>query len=436
MARSILFVVDHSNLLRLVDGQEPYAAYSHVFNVFCMAHEAARMGWPTYIKPYNEESCFRVLEVYPTLKLGPPEDFSDPKFQPDIIVGVFVQYLVTHRCHKPGAVGAIFYPAHHWLESKTTANHDYVDQLRLAAAYDLDFAITQNPRMQDLCAHLFALTAKWMFADRILCAPIGYVPEQIGKSYNRALIRRKMGLNDDDIAIINSGGPWDWTDIETFLHGFVQAVRAGATRLKFYQMGLRQKDNSDHAYTDRVFRKIIHENPDLLGKNLIIIEEWERASTCLPDYNYGADIGINISKDSAENYQSHRVRFIEYIKAGLPVLNTEGDYMGTYAAKEACLLVRPGDPQSYKNILLQLNDGEIDLHELHKKAVEFRATLASNQVYPPILETMKENGRINRDERRTIEYAYKNIYDNFEFSPPLNGELYRNRADGNSQSGT
>ena len=415
---SALFITDYSFTIRLTDGEAPYSSLSHMSNMFNMAHEAARMGWDTYIKAIDTDQCYKILQMFPVLQLDRSQSFEDPEFQPDIMVALYPEFMLHHAYAKPDAIKILNVFAHTWLENTRILHFDFIDNLRVVLAHHIDFVIAQNPRMKDIFLVLAGVAAKWDHPERIACAPLGYVPEELAAAahFDRATARRNMGLTDDDICIINSGGPWDWTDIEAFLEGFVKAVRGGATRIKFYQMGLRQKTNTDHEYAMTVFRRIMRDNYDLVGRQLIVIEEWERASSCLPEYNYGADIGINISKDSTENFQAHRVRFLEYIKAGLPVLNTLGDYLSTYDARDACLLVTPGDVDGYASMLRRINDREFDLHQMHKAAAVFRDNLSSDKNYPPAFEAALAAGRLPKENRQWMIQNLAAIYKNYDFT--------------------
>ena len=256
----------------------------------------------------------------------------------------------------------------------------------------------------------YGLIARWRWDDRVIAAPIGYVPEQTAQlgDFDRAAIRARMGATDNDIVIINSGGAWDWTDIETFLTGFVAAVKAGGARLKFFQMGIRHKSNTDHERSARFFEFIKLKHADLLNRHLFIYE-WDEASKCLPDYNYGADLGLNVNRDTVENYQAHRVRFVDYAKAGLPVLNTAGDYLASHDASRAVITVRAHDAEDYQQKLLALNNGDYDLAKLRAAMIAFRPALSSDAIYASALQQILQSGKLPAAERQEMLGAMNSI---------------------------
>ncbi|HCM83916.1 MAG TPA: hypothetical protein PKW15_01735 [Alphaproteobacteria bacterium] len=392
----------------------PYTTYSHFTHLFLIAHEAQRLGWQIYFRSTDSDECQQILQMYPVVQLGESASFNDPAFQPTMVFGVNNTLGITSARHqKPNAMGVYVISAHFWLE-KETFRTDFVEWVRVGVAKDVDFILTQNRRMEDLAYYLLNFVARWQWRDRILSAPNNFcrkVAENEAQNFDRASVRRRMQVTDDEIVIINSGGPWSWTDADVFATAFAEVVREGARRIKFLQMGIMQESNTIQAEIIPFWENYLKTNQDLIqSRQLVVFTNWREASGCLPAWNYGADIGLNVSRDSAENYQAHRVRFIDYAKAGLPVLNSTGNFYPTYDAKDAVMLVAPGDLQGYKDLLWKIERGEIDLGAKRAAMQTFRESIMSEHLIPPILKHMLATGRVPAEERAPVAKEYHDLY--------------------------
>jgi hypothetical protein len=257
--------------------------------------------------------------------------------------------------------------------------------------------------MADIGHKLFHMLGRWKWRDRFLIAPNTFTEERVrsdSKRYTREETREEMLVRDDEIVIINSGGPWSWTDTECFATAFAEVIREGAKRLKFIQMGIIQDDNHVERHIIPFWQQYYVKNEDLIRqRRLHIFTDWREASNHLPGWNYGADLGLNVSRDTVENYQSHRVRFMDYARAGLPTINTTGNHYTTYAAKDAVLRVEPGDLAGYKSLLWQLERGEINLGQLRQNMIHFRDTQVSEKLLAGPLQEILRLGRIPLEER-------------------------------------
>lgn len=412
--RIAVFLYEGPNDIQFIGGRPPYAAYSHFTHCFLIAHEAIRTGWKVYFYQANGGPCVQISQIYPEGKIIDVVDFADPEFEPDIIFAVnSPAMLAIMQQKKPKSIGAFIINAHYWLEGETHRS-DIVEWLRVGIARNIDFVLTQNERMQDLAYYLMSLIGRWHWRDRIIAAPNTFARPMVeieNAKYDRTEIRKQMGVSSEDIVIINSGGPWSWTDTDSFALAFAQVLREGAKRLRYIQMGIIQKDNAPQQKILPFWEKYLQDNEDLCQEGKIkIFTDWAEASACLPGWNYGADIGLNVSKDTAENYQSHRVRLMDYAKAGLPVLNTTGNYYATYDAKDAVMLAEPGNIESYRQLLWQLERGEINLAEKRTGMLAFRETIMSDHQIPPVLEHMVNTGRIPRTDRAEVAHHLEELY--------------------------
>ena len=434
MNQSALLFIFGAQAIQIRDGEAPYTTLSENTHNFIIAHEALRMGHRVFFKMVDFKECLELTQVYPIVKIARVIDFYDPTFEPAIIFAVnYGGILSADRPHKPSAIGVLILNAHYWLENAAGFDLNIIDQWRLALVKDVDFILTQNPRMAELGFSLFNLTAKWEWQDRILLAPNTYTPETLAREnnlYDRAKVRAEMGLQEDDIAIINSGGPWIWTDYLSFLHAFIFAVRSGATRLRHIQMGIRQPTNRVHEQMEGQYRILMMQNHDLIESgHWMVMDDWQQASACLPAWNYGADIGLNVSKETAENYQSHRVRFLDYAKAGLPILQTTGSYYGDHDARDAIIPVQSGNKDSYVDALMRLNNGEIDLPSKRRAMENFRNSISSEKLVPEAIKTMLTMGKLPDDLRYSYQVLMYAHYRNYELDNFIRNFKLRSEED-------
>jgi hypothetical protein len=153
-------------------------------------------------------------------------------------------------------------------------------------------------------------------------------------------------------------------------------------------MGLKQNDNYDHSeylkYCKSVIDKIIKVN-----KKSIILLDWDEAATFLPELHYIGNIGLNVNKNSIENAQSHRQRTIEYMKAGIPILNTFGDPASYTLLANAMYLAQPENIESYIN-QLEIIEFKNDVYKSKKKAIlDYRAEFIAENVYGRLLDSLQ-----------------------------------------------
>jgi hypothetical protein len=197
-----------------------------------------------------------------------------------------------------------------------------------------------------------------------------------------------MGLAGPEIVLINAGGMWRWTDFDVFLEAFIALHRARpGNRLVFQIMGLRQDGNADHQAFIARLQALIAANRDLVDCGALrVIEDWQKAGARLGRYLHGADLGVNVSKRSIEQAQSFRQRVVDYIRAGLPVINTEGDPLSLGPFRAMMLCVEAGSPAAYRALFDQLLDGgEAALAPLRQQAQALRQQLRTDRNYAPLL---------------------------------------------------
>ena len=383
----ILILIDHVTLPYLVDGAPPGSMYSHDKNLYQFADQCIRRSCDVVIASAQrhmiEPRYNRVTAVYPYWKQE-SHTLSRAEVEPDVVVSVFPEALNVKHLYPNAKIVAII-PAIHWAESPERFPGQYVHDLITACRYHIDFFITQNERMKDILHMMMEFLAKWPHRNRILVAPLGIVDEEIRSLPNRSQIRAEMGLKHNDIAIVNSGGVWRWTDFNCFFDAFCTHVKSRRSRIRLYVMGVKQPMNFDHEnYTDE-FESLVEKHRDVIGSNVVIFNDWDAASKIVKAYTLGSDIGLNVNKPSLENWQSYRIRFLDYLYFKMPVINTYGDEISD-RYPDAVFRAEAGNKQSYLAILSAIEVGARTLERKRQRMAQIAEYYSSCRTYGPVVD--------------------------------------------------
>ncbi len=227
-------------------------------------------------------------------------------------------------------------------------------------------------------------------------APLGPSQLQFPDKQTRLTARASLGFEEDDIVIVNAGGVWKWTDFYTFLDAFFSSVKAGNTNLKLIISGMRQKENADHKEYIKSVWQLIEKNRKIFDHNIYFEKDWNKASGMIATYLAASDIGLNINQDGLENFQSHRVRCIDYISAGLPFINTMGDTHSKNSANVGAVIVRPEDKQNYISVLDEIAKGNL-LEDAKKAVRSFATSILQEKVYNNLLDAIDKTPNETRD---------------------------------------
>lgn len=368
----ILILLDEPQFPLLVEGEPPVFNYSHDKNLFQFAHEALRKGHRVVMcsaqRPAHDDEALVVQSTYPVWSVT-GETIPSRTADPDIVVSVYPDALNLRHVFPEAKIVAIV-PALHWIEDPGLFSGEYMFRFVSAFRDSIDFVVTQNERMKDIVAFMVHLLARVPFKDRILVAPQGIVGEIQRRSLDRGALRRSIGVQEGDIMIVNSGGVWKWTDFTTFFEAFCEFhTETPDHPFKLFVMGITQEFNTDHDDYVAEFRSVLERYKEILGDRLTLFEDWNEGGKFVADYTAVADIGINVSQETLESWQSYRMRFLDYMYDGIPAINTVGDSPSSLYP-DALFLANAGDKDSYKQLLKEIAD-EPDL--VRQKSARMRA---------------------------------------------------------------
>lgn len=396
----VLILMDNATLAVLKNGEPPLAAFSHDKNLFQFAHETLRKGGVVFLTSIQDHPVTRpyyeVSSAYPFWNMSDTAtDYAD--VAPDIVVAVFLEAM-NIRAYFPHPKIVAIQAAVHWTESPDNFRSWYLFDTITAIRYNVDFVITQNERMKNILDVFFRFIAQTQITDRILVSPLGIVDEERRELYDREATRRAMGLLEGEIAIINSGGVWKWTDFNSFLLAFCEFCAEGNSPFKLFIMGFQQPENAEHTDYISETKSILRRYRALVGKNIIVEDDWYKASRDVKRFTSAADIGLNVSRPSLENWQSYRLRFLDYLYFGLPAINTMGDEVADKGVCEGLFTVRSGDIQSYKDVLQAICDSPGVVEQRRNAMRAFAANYDSRETYGKVIDRIVDMPRREIDD--------------------------------------
>lgn len=414
----------------------PRTSLSHDFNLFQMAHEALRLGmavhFTTIADYYKYGTALGVSQVYPTLRIATRE-IKLEALDPDILVSVHPQVFAGGQLQRAKKVG--LHPALYFIEMPQTYFDEQTLCLLQAVRYHIDHLVVQNERMRELAGAAYEWLCKWRAQDRVHVSPLGIVAEEQIDLRDRRVSRRVLSLGQSDIAIVNGGGVWRWTEVNSFLRGFCAAVRSGDRNLRFFLSGFKQSQNTDHSdYITETYR-ILRENIDLVGgadaRSFVMAmtpgqdnprdaidpgrghihfrADWTAASRQLPEVLSAADFGLSVSADTVENWQSHRVRCLDYIRYGLPIISTTGDLFSERDAREVMIISESRTPEAFQALLHRIATGEIRASDLQDGFPVVRDRMDTRNTFGRLLLQVASTPRklFDPNDESILEYAWR-----------------------------
>ncbi len=152
-------------------------------------------------------------------------------------------------------------------------------------------------------------------------------------------------------------------------------------------VGITQPQNFEH----KDFIENCYRNLGKLPKDrFLILDQWTKDYQEFKEILLSCDIGLNISKDSVENFQSMRMRVSEYIKAGMPWIQSEGGYWGRAENSSYTYLIQPGNHQSYLKVLNEIEFRNFASVDRKKNALSKARHLLSKNENRKLLFSLEE----------------------------------------------
>jgi glycosyltransferase involved in cell wall biosynthesis len=181
-------------------------------------------------------------------------------------------------------------------------------------------------------------------------------------------------IGKDDFVILWGGGLWNWFDPITLIHA-MKRICEKRKDIKLFFMGVKYP--SLEVSEMKKAKEAIE-----LAKSLNLYDRFVFFNDWVPyrereNYLLEADIGISIHTHTLETEFSFRTRILDYIWAGLPIITTRGDLLGTWIENNRLgLLVNPGNVEELTQAILRMvNDSALREHcktQLSRIAPQFQ----------------------------------------------------------------
>jgi glycosyltransferase involved in cell wall biosynthesis len=386
---SLLLLFDPRCFEALSLGREPTLPYSHDKNLLLLAHEALRLKSDVYIAAFAGQtrvvSALKIEQVYPYL-VADICNVADTEMT--VVTSSGVENLLLRDVY-PEAIILGVVPALHMIESPHLFDGEYVLQWLKAARHHVDYFVTQNDRMRGILSTMVHWLVRWDPHDRTFVAPLGFASGQAAR-LDKARVRKDLGISEGTVLLVSAGGAWPWTDLDTLAKAMVLYAEQGGSSVRLYLPGLTQPDNDERNLVADNIKSLAKQYPqhfsDQLSANktITIEADWSSGGRNLPKILAASDLGVNLNKEGLESWQSHRVRFVDYLFNGLPVLSTIGCTLSEQMPG-SCKLVDAGSVRSYVEAIRSLESDPNTLDRLSRQAQKDRVKLDSSNTYGKIL---------------------------------------------------
>ncbi|HWP46911.1 MAG TPA: glycosyltransferase family 4 protein [Candidatus Limnocylindrales bacterium] len=257
-------------------------------------------------------------------------------------------------------------------EGETLALHNFSLATQIQQLQHGDFFLCASEKQRDFWLGMLGafnrLNPVTYQQDKTFRRLIDVVPFGIPSSPPRLSRRVLKGvyktIGKDDFVVLWGGGLWNWFDPITLIYA-MKRICEQRKNIKLFFMGVKYP--SLEVSEMKKAREAIE-----LAKSLNLYDRFVFFNDWVPyqereNYLLEADIGISIHTHTIETEFSFRTRILDYIWAGLPIIATRGDLLGSWIENNRLgLLVSPGDIEELKQAILRMVD-EPSLRE-HCKA--------------------------------------------------------------------
>lgn len=122
----------------------------------------------------------------------------------------------------------------------------------------------------------------------------------------------------------------------------------------------------------------------MTGRHVFFNEEWVDYRR-IGQYFREADIGVSIHRTHFETMFSFRIRLLEYLKYGLPILCTRGDYFAALVDRDGLgVTVESGDREGLTQALLELAAGVEERKIMKSRLAGVKPRFYWNTVVEPL----------------------------------------------------
>ena len=306
--------------------------YSHDYNGLQFAQAALNLGHEVFIASYeNQKDYQRISKAWPEVEVSEMaqsakaiHDFS-VVISPNYLAfgdGNFLKSIRGHATTKV-LIQAAVHPIEQPDRFYPVGTALYINVIR----NNVNFIVTQTGRMKDSLVQILGLIAGFRDPDRILTSKL--VPDaqnSVKQEWNKASARTYLGIPQDALVILNAGGVWKWTQFNYLLIAFERYMSNHESNLYILQPALGQSNNVEHQNYHIETQKILNDMPKNIRERVFIGKNWNLGPNGLSPYLAAADYGLNLNTPTLENWQSYRVRMVEYLAFDLPCIVSQGSF--------------------------------------------------------------------------------------------------------------
>lgn len=254
-----------------------------------------------------------------------------------------------------------------------------------------DFFLCSNERQRDywlgrLCA-LGRLNPQLYACDPTFRQLLEVVPFGITSQppqHTRPILRGVLPeIGNNDRVLLWGGGLWEWLDPMTVVRAVAEAS-AQHPEIKLVFICTQhprpgQRDIPILGQTRQLAR-----NLGVLNRSVFFLEGWV-AFEDRPNYLLEADVGLSAHYETAEMRLASRVRVLDYIWAGLPMILTRGDHFSDWVEREQVgVTVAPGDVAGWKQAIFRVTGDP----QFRQRCREKLQSLAKNFYWETVAEPL------------------------------------------------
>ena len=217
--------------------------------------------------------------------------------------------------------------------------------------------------------------------------------------HDKKVIRGDL-VEEDDFVILWSGGYNTWCDIDTLFKALIEAMEVNK-KIKFVSTGGEIKGQDEKTYPHFLNLIINSKFPqNFIMKGWIPTED-------IKNYYFEADAGINIDKDIHEVRLGSKMRILDWLRAGLPVLTTKVCELSKIIDRENIgFTFKPKDVEGLKKKILWMASNREEVKNMGIKGKEYALkNLNYNVTTEPLRKWAKnpefapDKGKIKRFEK-------------------------------------
>ena len=206
----------------------------------------------------------------------------------------------------------------------------------------------------------------------------------------RPLRERFAQIRPDDTVVLWWGAAWRWLDPQTAVRAFASLADTRPD-IKLVFAPARTPTAETQAMNATEQARDLAREIGLVDETVLFWDDWvpfDQRHELLAE----ADIGLCLHGVTDEAHFSARVRYLDYLWAGLPCILAEGDETGErFAAHGFSTLVTPGSPTAVKEALIRYADNPERLAEAKAASTALAAQYRWEALAQPLIDTLQRH---------------------------------------------